>query len=136
MADFVKRVSDDRINVKLILCGIALSISGLTGDHPSSERAFSPIHLRQLPYDNLQEIILAAADAFPVIIPSGCAQRISVISDGFPYFAQLIGEQLFGSFLKILRWFQPVTRSTFKMLLIDRLKKQISPCERNTTVQL
>ena len=95
MADFVKRVSDERINVKLIMCGIAASISGLIGDHPSSERSFSPIHLKQLPYNNLQEIVEAAAEAFSVQVPDGVAQRISVISDGFPYFTQLIGEQLF-----------------------------------------
>lgn len=95
MADFVKRISDEKINAKFILCGIASSISGLIGDHPSSERSFSPIQLEQLKYDNLQEIISSAADAFAIKIPRGILQRISIISDGFPYFTQLIGEQLF-----------------------------------------
>lgn len=95
MADFVKRVSDEKINAKFIICGIASSLSDLIGDHPSSERSFSPIELDQLKYDNLQEIIDSAAEAFQVNVPKGICQRISVISDGFPYYAQLIGEQLF-----------------------------------------
>lgn len=94
-ADFIKRVSDEKINARFIICGIASSLSGLIGNHPSSERSFSPIELNQLNYSNLQEIITSAADAFCVNIPKGIVQRISIISDGFPYFAQLIGDQLF-----------------------------------------
>ncbi len=119
MADFVKRVSDERINVKLVLCGIASSISGLIGDHPSSERSFSPIHLKQLPYDNLQEIILSASKAFSVEVPEGVAQRISVISDGFPYFTQLIGEQLFWIIFEDEETIDQCTEGHFQ-LAIDR----------------
>lgn len=94
-ADFIKRVSDEKIRARFIVCGIASSLSGLIGNHPSSERSFSPIELKQLNYSNLQEIINSAADAFNVKIPKGIVQRISIISDGFPYFTQLIGDQLF-----------------------------------------
>ena len=95
MADFIKRVSDEKIRARFIVCGIASSLSSLIGNHPSSERSFSPIELKQLNYTNLQEIINSAANAFSVSIPKGIVQRISVISDGFPYFTQLIGDQLF-----------------------------------------
>lgn len=95
LADFIRRVSDDKINVSLIVCGIAKSLTELIGDHPSSERSFSPIELKALRHDNLWEIVSSAAEAFKVDVPDGLVQRIGVISDGFPYYAHLIGEQLF-----------------------------------------
>jgi uncharacterized protein len=95
MADFIKRVSDEKIRAKFILCGIASGLSELIGNHPSAERSFSPIELERLKYNNLQEVIESAADAFCVKIPKGIIQRISVISDGFPYYTQLVGDQLF-----------------------------------------
>lgn len=119
MADFVKRVSDERLNVKLVLCGIASSISVLIGDHPSSERSFSPIHLQRLPYNNLQEIVSSAAEAFGVDVPEGVTQRISVISDGFPYYAQLIGEQLFWIIFEDAEFVDKCTEHHFQ-LAIDR----------------
>jgi uncharacterized protein len=95
IADMIKRISDDGINAKFVLCGIANSLSELIGEHPSAERVFSPIELRPLHHDKLWEIIDAAAEAFSVEVPRGIKQRIGVISDGFPYYTQLIGEQMF-----------------------------------------
>ena len=95
LADLIKRVSDDKIRVSFIICGIASSLTELIGIHPSAERSFSPIELKPLHHNNLWEIIESAASAFEVKIPSGITQRIGLISDGFPYYTQLIGEQLF-----------------------------------------
>jgi hypothetical protein len=95
LADLVKRISDDKINVSIIVCGIAASLTELIGIHPSAERSFSPIELKPLRHNNLWEIINSASSAFKVNIPEGLVKRIGMISDGFPYYTQLIGEQLF-----------------------------------------
>lgn len=119
MADFIKRVADDGIGIKFIICGIASSLSNLIGDHPSSERSFSPIDLKELRYDNLQEIIFAAADGFGIKVSKGIAQRISLISDGFPYFTQLIGEQLFWAMFEDSNFISACNQSHFQ-IAIDR----------------
>jgi hypothetical protein len=96
-AEVIKQVSDQNLNVRFIFCGIGNSLENLIGVHLSTGRYLSPIHLERLTHDARWEIINAAANALGVKVSHGHLVRIGQISDGFPSYIHLIGEQLFWS---------------------------------------
>jgi Cdc6-like AAA superfamily ATPase len=96
-ADFMKQISDQEINIKMIFCGIAKSLNDLIGQHMSTGRYLSPIELEVLTHDARWEIIKSAAKELSYEIPHEFVIRIGQISDGFPYYVHLIGETLFWS---------------------------------------
>jgi archaellum biogenesis ATPase FlaH len=93
-ADVIKQVSDQGLNVRFILCGIGTSMEDLIGVHLSTARYLLPIELERLSHDARWEIIKTAAGAMNVIVSDNHLMRIGQISDGFPYYVHLIGEQL------------------------------------------
>lgn len=96
-AEVIKQVSDQGLNVRFILCGIGTSLEHLIGVHLSTGRYLSPVHLERLTQDARWEIIQAAATAVGVIVATNFLMRIGQISDGFPSYVHLIGEQLMWS---------------------------------------
>lgn len=94
-ADLIKEVSDQGINVRFIICGIGTSLEELIGVHLSAGRYLSPVELERLTQDARWEIIESAANAIGVTVPENFLLRIGQISDGFPSYVHLIGEQLF-----------------------------------------
>ena len=93
-ADIIKQVSDQGLNVRFILCGIGTSMEDLIGVHLSTARYLLPIELERLSHDARWEIIKTAAAAMNVTVGDNHLMRIGQISDGFPYYVHLIGEQL------------------------------------------
>jgi hypothetical protein len=96
-AEIIKQVSDQGLNVRFIFCGIGNSLENLIGVHLSTGRYLSPIQLERLSHDARWEIIKAASEALGVNVNHGHLVRIGQISDGFPSYIHLIGEQLFWS---------------------------------------
>ncbi len=96
-AEIIKQVSDQGLKVRFILCGIGASMEDLIGVHLSTGRYLSPVHLERLPHDARWEIIESAAEAMHVTVGHGHLVRIGQISDGFPSYIHLIGEQLLWS---------------------------------------
>ena len=95
-AQMIKQVSE-QLNVRLVLCGIGTSMEDLIGVHLSAGRYLSPVELERLTHEARWEIIEAAAKALGVNVPYNYLLRIGQISDGFPSYIHLIGEQLFWS---------------------------------------
>lgn len=93
-ADIIKQVSDQGVNVRFILCGIGTSMEDLIGVHLSTARYLLPIELERLSHDARWEIIKSAASAMNVTVGDNFLLRIGQISDGFPYYVHLVGEQL------------------------------------------
>ena len=62
-AEIIKQVSDQKLNVRFIFCGIGNSLEDLIGVHLSTGRYLSPIHLERLTHDARWDIIDAAAAA-------------------------------------------------------------------------
>jgi Cdc6-like AAA superfamily ATPase len=93
-AEVIKQVSDQKVNVRFILCGIGTSLEDLIGVHLSTGRYLSPVPLERLTQDARWEIIQAAAQAVGVTVADGFLMRIGQISDGFPSYVHLMGEQL------------------------------------------
>jgi hypothetical protein len=96
-ADVIKQVSDQGVKVRFILCGIGTSMENLIGVHLSTARYLLPIELERLSHEARWEIIDSAAKAVGVTIGTNYLLRIGQISDGFPYYVHLIGEQILWS---------------------------------------
>lgn len=95
IADLIKQLSDQRINLRLIICGIGSSLDELIGVHLSTDRYLATIPLDPLPHDARWKILTTAADALGVKIDRDSQIRIGQLSDGFPYYVHLMGEQIF-----------------------------------------
>jgi hypothetical protein len=93
-AEVIKQVSDQALNVRFVLCGIGTSLEDLIGVHLSTGRYLSPVQLQPLTQDARWEIIESAATALGVTVGRNFSLRIGQISDGFPSYVHLIGEQL------------------------------------------
>lgn len=93
-AEVIKQVSDQAVKVRFILCGIGTSLEDLIGVHLSTGRYLSPVPLERLTQDARWEIIKAAAKAVGVTVATNFLMRIGQISDGFPSYVHLMGEQL------------------------------------------
>jgi hypothetical protein len=96
-AEVIKQVSDQGLNVRFILCGIGTSLEDLIGVHLSTGRYLSPVHLERLTHDARWEIIQSAASAVGVTLGQNHLVRIGQISDGFPSYIHLMGEQVLWS---------------------------------------
>jgi hypothetical protein len=96
-AELIKQVSDQGLKIRFIFCGIGTSLEDLIGVHLSTGRYLSPVFLERLPHDARWEILNSAAAAMGVTIGHGHLVRIGQISDGFPSYIHLIGEQLLWS---------------------------------------
>lgn len=93
-AQIIKDVSDQKINVKFIICGIGSSLVDLIGTHLSTGRYLASYSLERLTHDARWDILTSAAEAMGVEIGHSFRIRIGQISDGFPSYIHLIGEQI------------------------------------------
>lgn len=96
-ADLIKQVSDQEIGIRFIFCGIGSSLEELIGVHLSSDRYIAPIELSPIHFDARWAILEEAKEAFGIEIDRETIIRIGHISDGFPYYIHLIGEQIIWS---------------------------------------
>lgn len=95
VADLIKQLSDQSVNLRLIICGIGSSLDELIGVHLSTDRYLATVPLTPLTHDARWQILNAGADAFGVEIDRNSSIRIGQLSDGYPYYVHLMGEQIF-----------------------------------------
>lgn len=95
VADLIKQLSDQSINIRLIICGIGSSLDELIGVHLSTDRYLATTPLTPLSHDARWQILTNGAAAFGVEIERNSLIRIGQLSDGYPYYVHLMGEQIF-----------------------------------------
>jgi hypothetical protein len=95
VADLIKQLSDQNIDLRLMICGIGSSLDELIGVHLSTDRYLAAIPLPPLSHDARWQIINTGADAFGISIERNSVIRIGQLSDGYPYYVHLMGEQIF-----------------------------------------
>jgi hypothetical protein len=95
VADLIKQLSDQKINIRLLICGIGASLEELIGVHLSTDRYLATVPLTPLPHDARWQILQAGSDTFGVNLDRDSIIRIGQLSDGFPYYCHLMGEQIF-----------------------------------------
>lgn len=94
-ATLIKQLSDQRLPIRLIFCGIAESIDRLFAEHESIFRLIHSENVDRLAFQACLDIISDAAIHLKIPIDKGYMYRIAKISDGFPYFVHLICEKIF-----------------------------------------
>lgn len=96
-AELIKQISDRRVGIRFIFCGIGSSLEELIGVHLSTGRYLSPVILERLTHDARWEIVNEASTAIGVSISKPHQIRIGQISDGFPSYVHLMTEQILWS---------------------------------------
>lgn len=91
MAEVIKQFSDARSRSKIILVGVAETLSQLIGEHESLSRSLAQIKLDRMPEEELGDIIAKGQQHLDAAFKSSIKQRIVRLADGFPYFVHLIG---------------------------------------------
>lgn len=94
-SDFIKQISDQSVPIKLIFCGVGVSLDQLLAAHHSCYRYLTSVNLERLNWDGRLDIIKSAASAFGVTVERTSAIRIAAVSDGFPHYVHLVCEKLF-----------------------------------------
>jgi hypothetical protein len=95
LAELIKLIHDKRPPVRFIMCGIGKTLDEIIGSHLSASRAITGFPLPLISFDARWKIITNAAENLGFRVPKEFLIRISQISDGFPYYVHLIGENLF-----------------------------------------
>lgn len=93
--NLVKQISDKRVNVCIIFCGIGASPAAIMEAHGSADRYFHTVELGPLAWEAREEIVEDAARRLGAHIDRSTLIRIAKISDGFPHYAHFISEKLF-----------------------------------------
>ena len=96
-AELIKQLSDRKVQVTLIFCGIGKSLDDLLLGHASSHRYLHEVQLPTPPlyFGQCWEIIDTAAEKLGLTVNADSRLRIAQVSDGFPHYVHLICEKLF-----------------------------------------
>lgn len=95
LAPYLKSASTDQL--KIVLVGIAHTLSDLSLDHPSIERQLIPIRLPRMSMGELADIVDKAlnklrTDGQGYRITADARRRLVRLSGGFPWFIHVIGQ--------------------------------------------
>lgn len=96
-AELIKQLSDRKVQVTLVFCGIGKSLDDLLLGHASAHRYLHEVQLPTPPLNVGQrwEIIDTAAAKLKLTVNPDSRLRIAQVSDGFPHYVHLICEKLF-----------------------------------------
>lgn len=95
IANLLKQVGDQKIDIRFIFCGIGKSLDTLLGAHGSAHRYIQEVKLDPLVFGPRFEIIETSAAAFGVDIDARIKTRIAAVSDGFPHYVHLVCEKVY-----------------------------------------
>lgn len=90
VAELIKHLSDARSKTKILLVGVADSLTQLLGQHESLGRSLAQIKLERMGNDELQDIIDRGEEHCKAVFKARIKQKIIRLSDGFPYFTHLL----------------------------------------------
>jgi Cdc6-like AAA superfamily ATPase len=91
-ADTIKALSDNAVNVTILIVGIADSVNDLIGEHSSLERCLRQVQMPRMSDDELRSIIGKGLDLLGMKIDDEVAHKIVRLSLGFPHFTHLLAK--------------------------------------------
>lgn len=89
-AEVVKAFSDARSNSKIVIVGVAGTLTELVGQHQSLSRSLAQIRLDRMSFKELTEILKRGERRTEVRFSDWVAERIVRLADGFPQYVHLI----------------------------------------------
>lgn len=91
MASTIKELSDFVVDATLFLVGVADTVDDLVDEHASIERSLVQIFMPRMSPDELGEIVTSRLARVGMLIGPRELLRIAALSQGFPYYAHLLG---------------------------------------------
>lgn len=92
LADTIKTLSDNSVDVTLMLVGIADTIGELIGDHKSIVRSLQQIRMPRMSDHGLTTIITKGIGYAQLEIAPDAAERIVQLSEGLPHYTHLLAQ--------------------------------------------
>jgi len=86
IADLIKSMSDRGHRAKLLVVGVADTVTDLIAEHQSVERALIQIPMPRMSVTELEEIVKKALPRLQMTIDDGALNRICLFSRGFPHY--------------------------------------------------
>lgn len=90
LADTIKTLSDQSIDVTLVLVGVADSVDDLIAEHLSIERALVQIQMPRMSIPELYEIIDKGLTQVAMTIDNNAKAQITHLSQGLPHYTHLL----------------------------------------------
>jgi Cdc6-like AAA superfamily ATPase len=90
LAEFIKHLSDNKSNVKLLVVGIATSGSELLAGHPSVQRCLKETKLEKMPDGEIRKIVESGAAKAKLHFDTDVLTAIVSLSSGYPHFTHLL----------------------------------------------
>ncbi len=91
IADTIKTLSDHAVAATVVLVGVAESVEQLIEEHQSIERALVQIPMPRMSVPEIHQIIETGIGRLGMTIEDSALKRVSVLSQGLPHYAHLIG---------------------------------------------
>ena len=90
LAETLKHFSDAASETKIIVVGVAKTLSELIGEHESITRCLAQIELGRMTREELAEIVETGEERTGVVFKNDIKKRITRLSDGFPFYTHLL----------------------------------------------
>jgi Cdc6-like AAA superfamily ATPase len=90
-ANVIKDMSDDAVNVTIIVVGVSDDIGGLLEEHESLRRCFEQVPMPRMSNDELKEIINKRIPRIGMKIDPDALWKIVTLSRGLPSYVHLLG---------------------------------------------
>lgn len=94
LADTIKQLSDRDAPLLFLIVGVSDNLDQILGQHPSIQRSVGGIHLPLFTDREVAQIIAKGGKEAGFTFPPAAIARITVLSRGMPYMAQLLGLRL------------------------------------------
>jgi len=91
MASTIKELSDFVVDATIFLVGVADSVDELVEQHASTERCLVQIFMPRMSTNELMDIVTSRLTRVGMNINERDSLRIAALSQGFPYYAHLLG---------------------------------------------
>lgn len=92
-SDLIKCLADKNLPTKIILVGVASATTDLIGKHPSAGRSLKSIPVYPLSHENVKKILTKGLSEVSITVSDEVIDLVANISNGLPYYAQLIGSE-------------------------------------------
>jgi Cdc6-like AAA superfamily ATPase len=89
LADAIKNLSDARVRAHLLVVGVATSLDGLLGAHPSIQRNIVGIHVPLMGAAEVEDLLSSGAKEAGITFERAVVDAIVQFSRGLPYCVQL-----------------------------------------------
>ncbi len=90
LAETLKHFSDAASKTKIIVVGVAETLSGLVGEHKSLTRCLAQLKLDRMREEELAEIVATGEGRLGATFHQGVRRKIIALSDGFPFYTHLL----------------------------------------------